>query len=387
MRCLFLQRRDFSYYPLLEQALRAHGVELLPAFFDREPDMKEVASLFQQWQPDFLFSHPTFLPFISYLARVKGVPYIHWEVDKLINPRILAFEYTATDHFFTTYREDVARLAQVGATAYYLPNAWNIDPAIDRAAGDFQYEVSFVGTAEAGVNNYYRNLLRDTDAKAVHWPEPVQKAWRQAKQGLEELLSVQFQASQRHHNRLPELIEAEYRQRQATYQAFQVTPGDLFMLLTKETAHRQRCHFLKGVTRLDAFGPVDWEKLRQELPGMVYHGPVRQFDQSGPVFARSRINLSLARVYARDGLSDRIFNVLRAGGLLLADRQPPLLELFRDGEELVTYDSREEMVDKIRHFLDHPEEARRIARAGQARVRAGHGFHNRVGEILARVFA
>jgi Glycosyl transferases group 1 len=65
----------------------------------------------------------------------------------------------------------------------------------------------------------------------------------------------------------------------------------------------------------------------------------------------------------------RVFAVLMAGGFLLTDRLPrdsglPLA--FREGIHLECYGSAEELLEKVKHYLAHPDEAARIARQGHA---------------------
>ncbi|MFP6688354.1 MAG: glycosyltransferase [Alphaproteobacteria bacterium] len=65
----------------------------------------------------------------------------------------------------------------------------------------------------------------------------------------------------------------------------------------------------------------------------------------------------------------RIFEIMAAGGMVLTDRLAPqfgLSHLFREGEHLAAYGSIGELLEKIEHYLDHPEEAARIAAAGEA---------------------
>ncbi len=66
-------------------------------------------------------------------------------------------------------------------------------------------------------------------------------------------------------------------------------------------------------------------------------------------------------------LNLRVFEAMAAGALLLTDRLSPesgLETLWRDGRELVLYDNADELAERARHWLDHPDEARAIGAAG-----------------------
>ena len=52
----------------------------------------------------------------------------------------------------------------------------------------------------------------------------------------------------------------------------------------------------------------------------------------------------------------RTFEVPGAGGFLLSEENPNLAKYFRIGEELVTYRDNRDLAQKIRYYLDQPEE-------------------------------
>jgi spore maturation protein CgeB len=92
------------------------------------------------------------------------------------------------------------------------------------------------------------------------------------------------------------------------------------------------------------------------------------------------------RVYADAGLAVHVagdevrdfagarrhFEIAGAGALLMTEAQPGLDRLFEPGREMVTFENADDCVDKVRYFLSHPAEAKRMARAGQARVLCDH---------------
>jgi len=60
-------------------------------------------------------------------------------------------------------------------------------------------------------------------------------------------------------------------------------------------------------------------------------------------------------------------------------------ELFRDGNHLVTYRTSEELLEKVRYYLEHDEERERIAAAGREEVLAKHTYRQRMEEMLGQV--
>lgn len=84
----------------------------------------------------------------------------------------------------------------------------------------------------------------------------------------------------------------------------------------------------------------------------------------------------------------RVFEAMMCGSLLLTERtENGLPQLFRDGEHLVTYTKNDvdDAADKIRYYLDHANESRRIAQAGRDEILARHRPEHRAATVLAVV--
>lgn len=102
--------------------------------------------------------------------------------------------------------------------------------------------------------------------------------------------------------------------------------------------------------------------------------------QVGEVYSQSKIvfNTSIA-----GDVTMRIFEGAAAGALVLTDVvQNGFAELFEPGAEVVVYQDDDDLLAKVRYYLDHPQEREAIARAGQARTLAQHTYRHRVQQIL-----
>jgi spore maturation protein CgeB len=77
----------------------------------------------------------------------------------------------------------------------------------------------------------------------------------------------------------------------------------------------------------------------------------------------------------------RLFETTGAGTCLVTDWRENLPELFTPDEEVVTYRSAAECVEKIRWLLDHPREREEIAAAGKRRTLSQHTFAHRAQEL------
>src|SRR5215203_3546680 len=78
-----------------------------------------------------------------------------------------------------------------------------------------------------------------------------------------------------------------------------------------------------------------------------------------------------------------LFDFAAAGALVFTNRFDEVERYLAYGKEIVGFDSTGDLLGKIRHYLDHPEEAAAVRRAGRARVLAEHTWPAAWPRILA----
>jgi spore maturation protein CgeB len=102
------------------------------------------------------------------------------------------------------------------------------------------------------------------------------------------------------------------------------------------------------------------------------------------ILAASKIALNRHIDVAEDHANNmRLYEATGVGTLLITDAKRNLGELFEPDEEVVTYASEDELVEKIRHYLANDPERSRIARAGQERTLRDHTYAHRMRELVA----
>ena len=67
-----------------------------------------------------------------------------------------------------------------------------------------------------------------------------------------------------------------------------------------------------------------------------------------------------------------LFDYPAGGALIATDYLPAVERYFIYGKELIGFESTEELIEKVRYYLDHPEQAEQIRAAGRARVLQEH---------------
>src|SRR5262249_20585498 len=81
----------------------------------------------------------------------------------------------------------------------------------------------------------------------------------------------------------------------------------------------------------------------------------------------------------------RLFEATGVGALMITDWKENLHEIFEPGKEVVAYRTPEECVELAQYYLDHEDERRAIATAGQKRVLREHTYRHRMQQLLGMV--
>jgi spore maturation protein CgeB len=124
------------------------------------------------------------------------------------------------------------------------------------------------------------------------------------------------------------------------------------------------------------------DELAPESPLRASHRGLAWGLEMHQILARSRIVINVhSDVAAGYSNNMRLFEATGAGALLFTEPGHNLAELFEPEREVVTYDGAQDLIRKVRHYLDHPLKARTIAAAGQARTLAEHTYHDRMPEL------
>jgi spore maturation protein CgeB len=77
-----------------------------------------------------------------------------------------------------------------------------------------------------------------------------------------------------------------------------------------------------------------------------------------------------------------VFEVPGYGGCLLTEQAPDLERYFHVGEEILTFEGRDELVGAVKNLLARPEKRDAIARRGFERVSKQHTYDRRFDELL-----
>lgn len=151
---------------------------------------------------------------------------------------------------------------------------------------------------------------------------------------------------------------------------------------------RRRERWLEPVAErfeLEIWGPDYWatRTRRGSLVRECWQGRTLRGREAAEAVVGADIALNVLREQNLPGGTNmRTFEVPGAGGFLLSTRTSGATEIYSEGEAGAYFGSLDEMLEKIAHYLSHPEERRAIARRSHEITASGHRYAHRAGRIL-----
>jgi spore maturation protein CgeB len=315
---------------------------------------------------------------LAELCEEAQVPLLCWEVDPELRTMTRVAGSTARAFVFTYRRRHIGEFRSAGFRhVEELPLAANParrkpETLSEGELARYAAPVSYVGSSmvpEAG--GFEARFVQSYCA----WRGGAAQAQAEGRALLESLLAAQRADLSR------DLIADELRRR---------CPGwpelALAARFASEVASAQkRVTYVSALGRfgMQVWGDPGWKAT--EGTGVVYRGAAEHGQELNRIYCASRINIDIGRLYQQDIVTMRIFDILACGGFVLAERSDDLGALFALDREIACYSTRDELVEKVGYYLAHEDEARAIARAGQAAVLARHTVGQRISLMLERL--
>lgn len=296
-----------------------------------------------------------------------------WFLDSPKRVETTAEELQTVDAYFcfdATYLPYLQELS--GKPGYYLPTAAGIEPLPEcrpDAANWPQRQgprVGFMGALAAQRFQAVQKFWRERDPEFVRLLDEAVEAYLQdASVTLEE----RYNASEGP-QRLP-------------------FSGFVALYLEERATYLMRLRALLRIQDLGlrTYGGVEWRN--PEWAGALtecYTGQTPQYREELPsVYYHTLININVFHAQCFNSTNPRVYDVLAAGGFLLTEYRPAIVEEFTPGEHLVCYRNLDELRERCEYYLEHVDEREAIARAGQQRVLERCTYSQRAAFILDRL--
>lgn len=154
-------------------------------------------------------------------------------------------------------------------------------------------------------------------------------------------------------------------------------------VVAQGTAHPYRMKFFEGLLDFDVKIWGSAVPARMESPAKrFFQGHYIAGEEKSIAFACGRILVNSMNFAEADGVNNTLFEGAGCGVFQICDERPTLSEFFKVDEEIVTFRNRGELVEKIRYYLTHDAERKKIGKQASARAHSEHTYEKRLSEML-----
>ena len=350
---------------------------------DKHITPKQCAAKITEW----LTTHPlafvfsvNFYPAISYTCNHFEIPYVCWSVDSPVPElfsnalknkwnRVFLFDHAQYEFFRSLNPEHI----------FYLPLATNVkrweNVILNMTDADFtkyDVDVSFVGSL------YTEKCRYD----ALNIPPYTQGFVDGLIEAQLRVYGHNFIADNLTQQVIDEIAGADpdfydgsdtYGDPRRYLVAHQYVGMKLASIERERTLNRLAENFHVALYTHSDTSPLN---------GVDCRGGVSTLTEMPKVFHASKINLNMTMRPIETGLSLRVWDILGCGGFLLTNYQAEIPEYFEIGRDLETYESMEELEQKVQYYLNHEDERIEIAINGYEKTARFHTYELRLAEMI-----
>ena len=124
------------------------------------------------------------------------------------------------------------------------------------------------------------------------------------------------------------------------------------------------------------------KELGERYPGSFLG--TAPFTEMSRIYSATKIGFNYS---IKNDINMRMFEIMSCGALLVTNKlkRCGFEELFKDGEDLVTYRNRKELFALTDYYLEHEKERERIAEKGHSLTVKVHTYERRVRKMLGYI--
>ncbi len=149
---------------------------------------------------------------------------------------------------------------------------------------------------------------------------------------------------------------------------------------------KKRIEYFKELFPFD-FHLWGYPQWKQTALAAHYQGQLT-FDEVTEVYRKSKIVLNVATGNEDDPISIanlRNFEATGVGTFVLSSHNKATVQLFKPNKEMVFFETKEEMLKKLRYYLSHERIREGIAHAGWQKTKKVHTYTSRMKELFLTV--
>lgn len=378
MKLLYYTWNENSQRDMAESLVRlGYNVICCNMAFSNYEEDKEfcvvLERLFEEQECDCFISFD-FFPLIAKCAEHLQKVYISWVYDTphltLFSPSVQS-QYVKLFIFDKNQYKEMINRKQTGL--YHMPLAVNTERLVGQLGdleGKIYYnnEISFVGSLYE--NNLYRQIQYLPDylrgyMEGIILAQQKVYGYNFVQEIMDEKIS----------------LELEKYVKMNLDDSYQVPVSKLYAnMLNAEVTARDRETLLEIAADE---GQVTLYSGSQYAGTRIIQQGIVDYENGMPkVFRSSKINLNITLRSITSGIPLRALDIMGAGGFLMSNYQPELAECFIDGQDMVLFDSPEDMRWKINYYLQHDEKRQQIAQNGFEKVKKEFSYDIQLKKML-----
>lgn len=323
----------------------------LPNPIEDEYFTRYISAYLREGHYDCVMS-TNFQPVLAKVCHAHHVKYLAWSYDSPLPAGDRDYYSYPTNYLFLFDRMEAEALRGAGFEhIYHLPLAVNTKrlSAIPISQADREYfscDASFVGKV-------YQSPLQRILSHQDDYTAGYINALTDAQFHLGGLSLIEELIDDTLLKRMNDvLVQKDIRYR---------TEGDagidketLTLCIGNQITRRERIILLRLMNQFCEVHFYSNEKVEQ-LSDIPFFGPVTYNQDMPKVFRLSRINLCPTLRCIRSGIPLRALDIIGAGGFLLSNPQPELMEYFRPDIDIAYYESIDDAVEKAQFYLSHED--------------------------------
>lgn len=323
---------------------------------------------------DMVFS-VNYFAMVAEACYIHDIPYVAWCYDSPTYIGDLRYLRYPTNHVFLFDSKETEEYITKGCTnVYHMPLAVNVERldniiCTSEDISKYQASVSFVGA------------LYDTKlTKATSYLTDYQKAYLNALVDNQlniygyDLFKTILKSSFMEWLSQPDFnqaVRSEWEKNKPSTET--ASAGSLSILLNKMVTNRERLLLITMLSKHWDFKLYS-TGTNEIFSNVIQCGTVEYYQEMPKVFRNSRINLNVTFRSIRTGIPQRCLDIMGSHGLLLTNYQKDFEEHFKDQENLLIYRSMEEAYDKVKFYLEHETERKRIEDNGYETVSQHYNY-------------
>ncbi len=334
--------------------------------------ISKFQNLCKNHSPKFVFTI-NYSPEIALLASSQNIKYISWTIDPLSKNRFRVIPNTKTDLCYLYVHDNtmVTQFIDIGLrNTQFLPLATSCEvrkPINDeKILSPYKCFISFVGQS---LSNEKRMSIKEL--REIGMDRPLQKRIEHFLNDLyvEKANSYDYLGIIRNVKDIPNWI----------YDNLDADITHIAMLLDSLLSYILRLEKVKIVDEfnINTYGDKSWFGKVGNYKGIASHE-----SELTTIYNASFLNLDLPRVYQRNIITMRVFDIMATNNIVLSEPTESMTTLFQEGIHFIGYKNTNDLVQKVSEIKKNKQKYSHIANSARNEILNKHTIKHRIDVIL-----